>query len=99
MTMIENASLLVYLWSIYGNIETMICLVLVTSGICMVPLLFFRLMNIFESDEDMSDVLKKIPSKTLVTVFSVALILTVFMPSKEYLPYIISASHDTKTII
>lgn len=99
MIMVENASLLVYLWSIYENIETMIGIVFVTSGICMVLFLCFRVMNIFENDEYMSDVLKKIPSKILITVFSVASILAVSMPSKEYLPYIISASHVAKTIM
>ena len=99
MIMIENASLLVYLWSIYENIETMIGIVFATSGICTVFLLVFRAMNIFVNDEYMSDALKKIPSKTLITVFAVALILKISMPSKEYLPYIISASPVAKTIM
>ena len=98
MIMIENASLLVYLWSIYENIETMIGLVFAISGICIVFLLVFRMMNIFESDEYMSDALKKIPSKTIITVFSVASILTVSMPSKEYLPYIIMKSYKDEKI-
>ena len=99
MIMIENASLLVYLWSVYGKIENLIEIMLIVSSFIMVFYLIFKVANIFESCEYMSDALKKVPSKTIITVFAVALILKIAMPSKEYLPYIISASPIAKTIM
>ena len=99
MIMIENASLLVYLWSVYEKIEELIDGILIGSGVCVVFLFVFRAVNISFDDEEMNDGLKKAPSKTLITVSAVALILKIAMPSKEYLPYIISASPIAKTIM
>ena len=99
MIMIENVSLLVYLWSVYEKIEELIDGILIGAGGCVVFLFVFRAVNILFDDEEMSDCLKKAPSKTLITVFAVALILRIAMPSKEYLPYIISASPIAKTIM
>ena len=97
--LLNNASFLVYIWGIYGSIENIIglfaFLLVMSSAIFIVLNLVFSLIE----GEDKPKLFNLFPKKTLYSFTVLFLVLSVLLPKKEYLPYIISASPVAKAIV
>lgn len=97
--LLNNASLLVYIWSIYESIESIVglftFLLLMSSAIFTVCNLLFSALE----GEGKPKFFKLFPKKTLYSFTVLFLVLDILLPKKEYLPYILSASPVAKAIV
>lgn len=97
--LVNNASLLVYIWGIYGSIELTVglftSLLLMSSALFILCNLLFSVLE----GEDKPTFFKLFPKKTLYYFTVLFMVLDILLPNKEYLPYIISASPVAKAIV
>jgi len=85
----ENATLLVYLWSIYENVLELLEIVVLLSIIFSIIGVVYALM-----EQGSLPKWTKIP----IIVLAIAGTIQVFLPKKEMLPYIFAASPVAKAI-
>ena len=93
----ENAGFYVYLWSIYGNITVAIYIVLILSWL-IVALMLVAFFAEFMTIQRLEDT-KNLPIKKAFAFSVIATLIQIALPSKEYLPYIVSATPISKAII
>ena len=99
--LLNNASFLVYIWSIYEGIEHFISVVAFLLVVFSSIFTVFSIMWGIIGGDDMGvmEAFAKFPKKTLYSFAVLFLVLSTLLPKKEYLPYIISASPVAKTIV
>lgn len=97
--LLNNASFLVYIWSIYGSIENIVGLFAFLLVMSSVIFIVFNFVSSFIEGEDKPKLFNLFPKKTLYSFTVLFLVLSILLPKKEYLPYIISASPVAKAIV
>ena len=99
--LLENASFLVYLWSIYGRLVSLVgAFAFLSSCVIFIMCSVYFIMLLSGGGQDFSKIaFRSVPVKTIVTFWLFSITFNLLLPEKKYLPYIISASPVAKTII
>ena len=98
--LLENASFLVYLWSIYGRLVSLVgAFAFLSSCVIFIMCLVYYILLLPEGQDFAKIAFRSVPVKTIVTVWLFSTTFNLLLPEKKYLPYIISASPVAKTII
>lgn len=98
--LLENASFLVYLWSIYDNLVSLVTAFAFSSSCIFIVIgVVYYVLLLSEGQDYTKIAFRNVPVKTIVAIWLFSVIFNILLPEKKYLPYIISASPVAKTII
>lgn len=100
LDLLNNASTIVYIWSIYGKLLSLIEILFFAGAIIVGILLLICLVTTLEENFDyFLNKIKGFPIKSILSIWVIIAVISFLLPEKKYLPYIFSASPVAKSII